>query len=365
MSALKIISIEPSGAGGIAHYTFCLNRGLSGVGVECDLLTARRWCPEFDHPQARVHKVFDRLRTNPVRLYTLCKRLEASASLVHWQSASHPNLLMWLTRLAPLKRLPWVYTVHNVLPHENGPALMPLYAKIYSRMQGLIFHNRYSLEQYEKHFPAGPALKTIIPMGELGFMVKPDAIAVSPPQDPVILFFGNIRPYKGLDLLLRAFQRVTRQIPEARLEIVGQALEPFAPYQAMIDELGIRSQVNVRLEYIPDDEIPTLFRRVSVVALPYKEIDQSAVLLLALSLGKAVVAAAVGGIPEVIRPDETGILTPPDDPGAMAEALVNLLRDSARIETLGRAAAEDVRARFSWDAIAVQTEQFYRQLLEG
>jgi len=363
---LKIISIEPSGGGGIAHYAYCLNKALCEQGTACELLTAPRWNYSLPENHARIYKVFQRARTNPLQLFSLCRKLRGDASLVHWQSASHPKMLLWLMRFIPLKNIPWIYTVHNVLPHENNPSMIPLHRKIYRRIQGFIFHNQYSKNLYEKHYPECTALKTIISFGEFGFLnprLGTDNGSILP-NTPTLLFFGNIRPYKGLKYLLQAFQIVKRTMPEARLHIVGQALEDFSPYQKMIDEFRLNDSIYLRLEYVPDDEIPNIFQSASVVVQPYEHIDQSAVLFLALALGKTVVASSVGGIPEVIQDGVNGILVPPCNVEKLAEKLLEILAAPNRIQSIGATAAQDCRDRFAWDDIAKQTLEFYQQVTE-
>jgi len=229
-------------------------------------------------------------------------------------------------------------------------------------MNGLVFHTEHSLQTFERHFPQCHAKKAIIPLGEFGFLGRNLPSSSVTNDNPTILFFGNIRPYKGLDDLIQAFSKVIREMPFARLAIIGQPLEPFDPYRDRINKLNLNKNIDLRLEYIQDQEIPKIFSTASLVALPYKDIDQSAVLLLALALGKAVVATEVGGIREVVQDGRTGILVPVGDPNRMAQALVDLLRNPQKISDLGRAAQKDVLSRFSWDSIAEKTRSFYSTL---
>lgn len=359
---LHILSIEPSGAGGIAHYTRFLDQALANACTKLDLLTATRWQYEMP-PNVAIHKLFNRARTNPLRLFFLARRLRQSAQLVHWQSASHPQLLLWLMRLIPLKHLPWVYTVHNVLPHDHSPAMQPLYQKIYQHAQGLIFHNRHSQAQFQSLFPNIHAEQAVIPHGEYGILAGED-VSDDLPETPAVLFFGNIRPYKGLDILIAAMPLILQRIPNAMLHIAGQPLEDFSKYQQQIETLKITNAVTCSLHYLPDDAIPGLFRRASLVALPYYHIDQSGVLLLAAGMGRTVVATSVGGIPEVIQDGKTGLLVEPGNPNALADAIASILSDQNRLREIGKAAAHDIKQRFAWDAIADNTLNFYHHVLE-
>lgn len=359
---LRIVSIEPSGAGGIAHYTRFLDQALADSGNPIDLVTATRW--NYDMPcGVTIHKIFNRTHTNPLRLYLLARRLQKSAQVAHWQSASHPQLLLWLMRLIPLKKIPWVYTVHNVLPHENSQAMMDKYQKIYQHAQGLIFHNQHSQSQFQKLFPGIHAEQAIIPHGEYGTLGSVD-VSNDLPDTPTILFFGNIRPYKGLKHLIAAMPIIRQRIPNAHLHIAGQPLESFEPYQRQIETLNLTEAVTCTLHYLPDESIPELFRGASLVSLPYYHIDQSGVLLLAMGMGRTVVAASVGGIPEVIQDGKTGLLVEPKNPQALADAVSSILLDQNRLRAMGQAAALDVNKRFAWDAIAQSTLEFYHHVWE-
>ncbi len=358
---MTVILIEPSGAGGIAHYTGALANALGTRGAECSILTGARWQSRSLPDRVIVHRVFRGARTNPFRVWTLCRRLRRTAAAVHWQSATHPRLLLWLMKTVPLKRIPWIYTVHNVLPHESSDTAKSLYEAVYRRMDGLIFHSEYSRRTFAECFPHIQRPSMVIPHGEYGFLASGMETEIPDTLEPVILFFGNIRPYKGLDTLIDAFAQVKQAIPGAKLIVAGQPLEPFSPYEERIQRFGLEDSVVKRLGYIPDDDIPKLFASAAAVALPYKEIDQSGVLLLALASGKAVVASRIGGIPEAVRDGETGILIPPGDTDALAKALTGLLNDPGKARALGANARQDVQSRFAWNDIADKTLAFYGQ----
>jgi len=359
---MKAVFVEPSGAGGIAHYTQCLAGALGAHGLPCEILTSLRWISRSPIPNAAVHTIFRGMLTNPWEFYRLALRLRRDASLIHWQCAAHPSRLLWIMRLFPLKRIPWVYTVHNILPHERSSSSQALFEKIYRRMDGLVFHTQHTQREFQRLFPSIAAASAVIPHGEYGFLTS-DAAASFPAEENALLFFGNIRPYKGLDILLNALADVKKIIPSVTLRIAGQALEPFDRYEEIIARHGLNKAVEKRLEYIPDEEIAGLFASSAIVVLPYREIDQSGVLLLALASGKPVVASRVGGIPEAIRDGATGVLVPPEDAKTLAQAILDLLQNPAKRAAMGVAARQDVLDRFSWNRIAEQTIQFYETLL--
>lgn len=359
---MNVIFIEPAGAGGISHCTYALAKTLGQQGTHCEILTGVRWLDRPLPETVRVRRIFNGMQTNPFRLWMTCFRLRKNVDVVHWQCSTYPRLILGLMKVIPFKRIPWVYTVHNVLPHETNESSLDLYGKTYRQMRGLIFHTEYSRHTFQQTFPRIDAATAIIPLGEYSFLLGRNEYSVRASEQPVILFFGNIRPYKGLDILIQAMPDLRKRVPEARLIIAGQTMGSFEPYENLIRELNLQSCVETRFGYIPDEEIPALLQSAAVAALPYRDIDQSAALMVMVAYGKAIVATRVGGIPEVIRDGETGLLVPPNDPRALTDAVAGLLLDRVRAERLGNNARADAYDRFSWERIAKQTLSFYQKV---
>ena len=175
----------------------------------------------------------------------------------------------------------------------------------------------------------------------------------------MILSFGVIRPYKGIDVLLRAFAAVEG----AELWIVGR---PLGVDLAELHHLAAAAPGPVRMltRFVEDSEIPAIMRRADIVALPYRDVDQSGVLYTALAFGKPIVASAVGGFGEVLQGHGAGRLVAPGDPDALAAALRELLAQPAERARLGEAALAAASGPYSWDSIAQRTLDLYRQLLD-
>jgi glycosyltransferase involved in cell wall biosynthesis len=231
-------------------------------------------------------------------------------------------------------------------------------------MHGFIFHTRHSQITFQSHFPTIQAPSTIIPLGEYGFLLPHRLKRIYTNTTPTVLFFGNIRPYKGLDLLIRAFPRIREQIPAAKLLIAGQPLSSFEPYQQLIAEHNLTECVETHFGYIPDERIPQLLNSVTAAALPYRAIDQSAVLMLLMAYGMPIVAAQIGGLEEILRNGQTGLLVPPNDTQALADALIHLLQNPDESRRLGENARHDAETQFAWKSIAENTIQFYQSVIQ-
>ena len=133
-------------------------------------------------------------------------------------------------------------------------------------------------------------------------------VPAAPPSGRTILFFGLIREYKGLDVLLRALA----DVPDARLVVAGDPLDPVEPLQRLAAGLGVADRVEWRLGFLPDEQIPQLMAEATLVALPYRKIDSSGVLATALGHGRPAVVTDVGGLPDAIRDFGAGRVVPPE-----------------------------------------------------
>ncbi len=179
-------------------------------------------------------------------------------------------------------------------------------------------------------------------------------------RDGTVLFFGRIWPYKGLEYLIAAEPSISAACPEVRFVIAGRG-EDVERYQAMMVHPERFELLN---EYIPHADIPRLFQQASLVALPYIEASQSAVIPLAYAFGKPVVATAVGGIPDVVDHKQDGLLVPPRDSEALAEAIISLLQDRQTRYRMGQNALDKSENELSWAAVARQTVHVYRGIYE-
>jgi len=194
---------------------------------------------------------------------------------------------------------------------------------------------------------------TVIPHGVL----HPSGDDALPPElagveGPVALFFGLLRPYKGLDVLLDAW----RGIEGAELWVVGMPRMDTAALRASAPP-GVRFVER----FVPDAQVAALFRRADLAVLPYREIDQSGVLFTALGAGTPLVLSAVGGFPEVAA-EGAAELVPPGDAAALRTTLARLLADPAARERLAAGARLAAVERYGWDAIARRHLDLYARL---
>jgi starch synthase len=183
---------------------------------------------------------------------------------------------------------------------------------------------------------------------------------------PYVIFVGRITRQKGVPVLLRAASRL---IPEAQLVLLAGAAdtpEQLAEVTELVDGLrATRSGVIWIPEMLPKPEVIQFLTHAAVFAIPSVYEPLGIVNLEAMACGTAVAGSRTGGIPEVVADGETGLLVPPDDPPALAEALNVLLRDPARARAMGQAGRKRAIAEFGWPAIAAQTADLYAELVHA
>jgi len=180
----------------------------------------------------------------------------------------------------------------------------------------------------------------------------------------VILFFGLIKRYKGVEYLIKAFPMVKKRLPRTKLLIAGKPNEDFSPYESLIANLGIVEDVITHLRFIPYEELVAYFCAADVVVLPYLKTYQSAVVFTAYTFGRPVITTATGGLPEAIEKGKSGYVVPPADEQTLAEAICEVLSDEPMMAQMGDYARHLAETKYSWPDIARATLKVYRSLVE-
>lgn len=281
------------------------------------------------------------------------RRLAAGADVAHFEWFDVP----WLDQHL-LPQRPVVLTAHDLLPREPRLGQARAQTKLLRRVDAVIVHSEYGRRTLTEASMVDPEKVHVVPHGafiHLTAQAREDPLAdeLASVSGPVAMFFGLLRPYKGIDTLLAAWQG----IDQAELWIVGRARMPLGPLRAAAPA-GVRFVPR----FVADAELPALFRRADVIVLPYsrtERFDQSGVLATALAFGKAIVLTDIGGFSEVAGRGAAE-LVPPNDPAALRATLVRLLGDRAAREPLELAAAAAAAGPYSWDEAARKTLQVYR-----
>ena len=190
------------------------------------------------------------------------------------------------------------------------------------------------------------------------------------PDDKVILFFGNIAPYKGLEFLIDAFGELAPHDSSLRLIIAGRPKGPKSYWEKIQKDIrACAGQAGIvqKIEYICDEEIEIYFKAADVLALPYVHIFQSGVLFLSYSFGLPVIATDVGSLREEILEDKTGLVCAPQNPGALAGAIQNYFQSDlyGQLESRRREIQDFAREKYSWSKVGAITAAVYSEVLQS
>jgi glycosyltransferase involved in cell wall biosynthesis len=361
-----LIAPVPPFRGGIAKYCYSLAKELE-TRHELLLLSYSRQYPKLlfgnksqidpGVDQARITGEFSRLSfaldsANPLSW------LQASRSIACFD----PDLVIlpwWVSYWAPLylyllyslkkKGIKVVFLCINVFEHE-GSALKDFLTKlVLRRVDSIIVHSGQE-KALVLALNAGAAVrKHLLPLFEY-----PAERALPHGRSLNLLFFGFVRPYKGLDTLLKAVGMLKGR--DITLRIAGEFWHDKENYLRLISDLGIGAQVELVDGYIPEEQMSRYFSEADLVVLPYKKSITSGIIATAYGYRKPVLATRVGGFPEVVQDGCTGKLFAPDDPESLADGISWFLEH--REIDFGGNISRFARSSMSWESLVDTIEEF-------
>ncbi|MDQ6799435.1 MAG: glycosyltransferase family 4 protein [Acidobacteriota bacterium] len=395
---MKIAFIEPAGKGGMIHYAFQLCRALAGGGADVTLITEKNyelaalehnfrvepmielWDPK---PSGRISTAWWAVLGRKLRRVTRAFRYYREwLRVIRHVAALDPDVVLlgdirFTSDLFPLLLLSRKTRLladicHNVHPFSAGGKSGGLfdrsrfrrffYRRIYRLFDLVFVHFERNRDEFVQTFG--------IPRERLGVIVhgneeifnelrRADVTAAALRSrlgirdEPVVLFFGTLSRYKGVDVLLEAFPQIHRET-RAHLVIAGYPFHDFdvGVHQEQARRLGIDRCVTWVPEYVNSDEVAGWMELASVIAFPYRDIYQSGALQIAQTFGVPIVASAIGAMQDVVKDGCSGLLVPPENPQALTDATIRLLKDPALARRLGSRAAEEARGPYSWGSVA-------------
>jgi glycosyltransferase involved in cell wall biosynthesis len=411
---MKIAVVEPAGRGGMIHYAFQLCRALQGEGLEVTLLTDRSY--ELDDLEApfevvKLLRLWDSkpVEAAPAAWQRALRRLRRPLRALRY-AREHGRLVAELRRRRPdwvqlgdvrfagdflwldaLRRagLRLTDTCHNLERFAPGGrragrfhqsrSEKRLYRRIYSCFHRVWVHFDCNRARFLELFGLpGERVGTIPHGNEALFDELRDGACDATrlrrrlalgDDEQVVLFFGTLTRYKGVELLVEAFQRVLSTHRSARLVLAGYPGADFSleALERRIWELGIAGAVRLHPLYVPSAEVAAWMELAAVAVFPYRQIFQSGALHVAHTFGVPIVASDVGAMGEVVRHGETGLLVPPGDATALAAAVAELLERPEAAARMGQRARVEAYGSFAWERVAGILAADYRRLaaLEG
>ncbi len=352
-------------------YDHSLCTALARRGLEIELATSRFRHGPVPRPDGyRRRECFYRLDggsavakglQHPFDMLDLARRLRRERpDIVHFQWLPLPEIDRALVRAFPRPR---VITAHDLLPRGASTRRRKAALQALTAFDAIVVHS----EQGRKTLVdsgLSPQSVTVVPHGAFDYLADENGSSLLDPAvgvldgRKVVLAFGLVRPYKGIDVLVEAFARAP---DDAVLLVVGRAMMSLEPLRRRARELGIADRVRFVPHFVTDTELPPYFRRADLVVLPYREIDQSGVLFTALAFHRPLLVTSVGGFTEVAEQGAARAV-PPGDADALGSALSELLTDDAARAALTAGAERAAGSTYSWDRAAELTEDLYRSL---
>lgn len=350
--------------GGIAHYNALLAQHLA-KRHRVEVITFKRQYPEFLFPGKTQHEsggpgipiaseqLIDSINPlNWIRVGWHLRKRNADLVLFKYWLPFFGPCLGTICRLIRWRRDTKVIAIcDNVIPHERRPGdrLFTRYA--FGAADAFIVQSDAVERDLLATVDRPRYRKVAHPVYEIfGTPIPKDEARkkLNLPPGNILLFFGYIRAYKGLHLLIDALKLVKEKLAVTAL-VVGEFYEDEEPYRAHLREAGVEGIVRVVAEYVPNERVADYFCAADVVVLPYLSATQSGITQIAYNFNKPVIVTDVGGLAEVVIDGVSGLVVPPNHAAALAEAIVRFY--SERLEEKLSAGARQEKKKYSWDAM--------------
>lgn len=326
-----LIAPLPPFRGGIAKYCYSLAQELE-KRHDLLLLSYQRQYPELLYgkkgqkdPEVDLERILGEFRqlsydidsAHPLSWLRTAKRIadfHPDVVVFPWWVAYWAPLYLYLNHFLTRKGIRVLFLCINVFGHEDNPLKKLLTKSILGRAKNFIVHSEQERRELLELNPRANVKKHLLPLFEY-------ASGSPPGHDHTLqlLFFGFVRHYKGLDVLLKAVGLLKSYA--ISLRIAGEFWHDKQRYLTLISDLGIADKVEIIDRYVPDDVMSSYFTSADLVVLPYRETITSGVIATAYGYKRPVLATNVGGFFEVIQDGYTGKLVAPDDPQALAEGI--------------------------------------------
>ena len=355
---------------GIAHYTGLMYRALEkkfdmvmvSYKMQYPKLLFKQEQKDYSDKTFQIEGTKYWLHTanivNCIQTAKKINKISPDMVIFQWQ---HPYFApcFWIVTKR-LKHTKILFVCHNVLPHERFP-LDKLLTKITLRQGNCYIVQSKQDEQDLKQIIRNPIYERAVHPTYEAYkftgMTQQEARRelIIEREEKVILFFGLIRKYKGLQYLLKAMPRVQKEVEHVRLLVVGEMREEQNQYMNLIKELEIEDVVDLRMEYVPDCEVEKYFMASDVVVLPYVSATQSGIVQVAYGFEKPVIVTNVGGLPEVVSNNRTGYVVKSENVEQLADAVIRFFAEDKGAE-FSKNIKEEAR-RFSWDRMTEVVER--------
>lgn len=293
-------------------------------------------------------------------LNTIKKIKEYNPDIIHFQVTVGLFLPLMLQFI---RKYNLIATFHDVKPHVGEESLLYRLVMYFSRRYSdqIIVHGQKLKEQMNEEYNISKDKINVVPIGayEVELFKKFEKKDIKE-EGNLVLFFGRIHRYKGLDYLIDAEPIITKALVGVKIIIAGTG-ESFKKYE---DLMINRDNFIVYNDLISYKDGAKLFQKASIVVLPYVEASQSGVIPIAYGFKKPVIATDVGALSEIVENGKTGLIVPPKDSKVLAESIIKLLRNNDLRKKMGEKGYQKLKTDLSWDRIAEKTWNVYSKVIK-
>lgn len=379
----KIAIIEPVGGhGGMNYYDFSLARGLT-TDARCEvvLYTSDKTIVTHDLPFKVVKSFKGIWGKSPKALravkfvfgliFSLFDAKKDNVKIVHYHFFQYTSLEVLCMKFAHALGFKIVVTAHDVESFACGSNSNKA-QRIFAMANRVIAHNEVSKQELISKVSLSPLLICVVPHGNyldsitrLPSKEKARKQIGLKPDDKVILFFGQIKKVKGLDILLHSLPRVIKAHPKLKLVIAGKVWKDnFLKYDQIINKNGLQANLISHIHYINDEDVANYYCAADLVVLPYRKIYQSGVLLMAMSYMIPVLASDILGMTEIIRHGENGFLFESENVSNLSSEIIEIFSNAEMLTKIGTSGYDTVVNHHDWDQIGQMTSNLYIALID-
>lgn len=367
LSKIKVAILDPvGGKGGMDFYDYGLSIGLASNDCEVSYFTCNQ---TNEIKTTNVDTIFsfgDIWNKNKIfklffllngyrKAFKFCKNNKFE--IVHFQFFHLKFQNVLVLQMANFFGLKRIVTLHDI-DSFKGKESSAMQKRAFSLSQKLIVHNQFSFDEIIKKGISKNKV-AIIPHGNyIPFVEKVKTNDLSDTLN--LLFFGQIKEVKGLEILIHAFAKAHNENENIRLTIAGKPWGTTAEYfTTLISKLKIEKAVTTNFSYIPNEEIHSYFQNSDVVVLPYKKIYQSGVLLLSMSYGRICLCSDLDAFKEIVVDNETGYIFENKNVDSLTKKILEICQNKTDIARMEMKAQELLKTKFDWNNIAKLTKELY------
>lgn len=374
--------ISPLGYTGLAYYDYSLCQSLSKLGINIELCTSDQWILSsykntfkltytYKRCSGNVSKIIKGFHYFKASVNVLIHAICIKASIVHFQIPEIPAIDLCLMVILKICGKKVVFTPHDIGHNKNFPLNKIILSYIYLIVDRIIVHKKANLDTIIKEFGVNTEKIRIVPHGGYEYFVNYSITKMEArnklgysKDHKILLFFGNIKLDKGLEILIKSIPLLRKEIQNIKLVIAGKACGGMTEdmVRSIVEKEGVYDLVDLNFGFIPVEEIEYFYMASDIVVLPYKKVSESGVVRFAQTCGKPVVCSDLEEFKDTVFCGETGYLFKTGDQADLALQIKTALSNERYLQ-VGENAKRLMKDRYSWDKIGVVMTSIYREIL--